>query len=291
MDSSDEMSFWDHLEALRWTLFRSILALFIFAIVVFAFMRGANGIFDRVIMAPCTSDFIFYRWLCELNQWLINVSPWLDVLPDFCNDNFHVQVFNISLASQFFTHMTLSFWVALVLTFPYLVWEIWKFIRPALYENEMRNVRLVFLMGTIMFFIGCAVGYFTVFPMTLRFLATYQLSSEIVQQVSLDSYMNNFLMLIFIMGIVFEMPLVSWLLSKIGILNRSFFHKYRRHAIVGLLVAAAFITPSSDPFTLSVVFFPLYGLFELSALFVKKAPKEEDDDDDDDETSSEIAKS
>ena len=121
----------------------------------------------------------------------------------------HVQVFNISLASQFFTHMTLSFWVALVLTFPYLVWEIWKFIRPALYENEMRNVRLVFLMGTIMFFIGCAVGYFTVFPMTLRFLATYQLSSEIVQQVSLDSYMNNFLMLIFIMGIVFEMPLVS----------------------------------------------------------------------------------
>lgn len=219
----------------------------------------------------------------------MNVSPWLGVLPDFCNDNFHVQVFNISLASQFFTHMTLSFWVALVLTFPYLVWEIWKFIRPALYDNEKRNVRLVFMMGTVMFFIGCAVGYFTVFPMTLRFLATYQLSSEIVQQVSLDSYMNNFLMLVFIMGIVFEMPLVSWLLSKIGILNRSFFHKYRRHAIVGLLIAAAFITPSSDPFTLSVVFFPLYGLFELSALFVKKAPKEDADDDDD--TSTAVVKS
>jgi sec-independent protein translocase protein TatC len=145
------------------------------------------------------------------------------------------------------------------------------------------------MMGTVMFFIGCAVGYFTVFPMTLRFLATYQLSSEIVQQVSLDSYMNNFLMLVFIMGIVFEMPLVSWLLSKIGILNRSFFHKYRRHAIVGLLIAAAFITPSSDPFTLSVVFFPLYGLFELSALFVKKAPKEDADDDDD--TSTAVVKS
>jgi len=114
--------------------------------------------------------------------------------------------------------------------------------------------------------------------MTLRFLATYELSAAITEQVSLESYMDNFIMLIFVMGVVFEMPLVSWLLSKIGLLNRSFFHKYRRHAIVGLLVAAAFITPSSDPFTLSLVFFPLYGLYELSAFFVKPAPPEEDDD-------------
>ena len=135
----EEMSFWDHLEALRWTLFRSFLALFIFAIGSFAFMRGSDGIFDRVVLAPCYSDFIFYRWLCDLNQWLVNVSPWFDVLPDFCNDNFHVDVFNIRLASQFFTHMTTSFWLALVLTFPYLMWEIWKFISPALYENEKKN--------------------------------------------------------------------------------------------------------------------------------------------------------
>ena len=131
-----------------------------------------------------------------------------------------------------------------------------------------------------MFFIGCAVGYFTVFPMTLRFLATYELSANITEQVSLDSYMDNFLMLIFVMGVVFEMPLVSWLLSKMGLLKRSFFHRYRRHAIVGLLVAAAFITPSSDPFTLSFVFFPLYGLYELSAFFVKK---DEDDEEEEDE--------
>ena len=122
----EEMSFWDHLEALRWTLFRSFLALFIFAIGSFAFMRGSDGIFDRVVLAPCYSDFIFYRWLCDLNQWLVNVSPWFDVLPDFCNDNFHVDVFNIRLASQFFTHMTTSFWLALVLTFPYLMWEYHK---------------------------------------------------------------------------------------------------------------------------------------------------------------------
>jgi sec-independent protein translocase protein TatC len=127
-----------------------------------------------------------------------------------------------------------------------------------------------------MFFIGCAVGYFMVFPMTLRFLATYQLSEAIKEQVSLESYMDNFLMMIFIMGIVFEMPLISWLLSQIGILKRSFFRTYRRYAIVGLLIAAALITPSGDPFTLSVVFFPLYGLYELSALFVKEGKKEED---------------
>ena len=114
--------------------------------------------------------------------------------------------------------------------------------------------------------------------MTLRFLATYQLSSAIEDQVSLDSYMDNFLMLIFVMGVVFEMPLVSWLLSQVGVLNRSFFHKYRRHAIVALLIAAAFITPSSDPFTLGIVFFPLYGLYELSAFFVKPAPPDEEEE-------------
>ena len=154
----EEMSFWDHLEELRWTLFRSVLALFIFAIVGFAFMSGSNGLFDRVVLAPCNSDFIFYRWLCNLNQWLVDKSPMFDVLPDFCNDNFHVDIINIKLASQFFTHMTTSFWLALVLTFPYLMWEVWKFIRPALYEDEKKNVRWVFLLGTVMFFIGCAVG-------------------------------------------------------------------------------------------------------------------------------------
>ena len=268
MEQQDEMSFWDHLEELRWTLFRIIVALFIFAIAGFSVMPW---LFDNVVTAPCYSDFITYREMCK-------ISSVLSVLPDFCNDDFHVNIVNIKLASQFFTHMTTSFWLALLLTFPYMMYEIWKFISPALYENEKKNVRWVFMCGTIMFFVGCAVGYFLVFPMTLRFLATYQLSEAIVEQVSLDSYMDNFLMLIFVMGIVFEMPLVSWLLSQVGVLNRSFFLKNRRHAIVALLVAAAFITPSSDPFTLGIVFFPLYGLYELSAFFVKKAPKEDEEE-------------
>ena len=160
------------------------------------------------------------------------------------------------------------------MTFPYLVYEAWKFVSPALYENEKKKVRWVFGFGTFMFFLGCAVGYFLVFPMTLRFLVTFDLSSAIDEQVSLESYMDNFIMLIFVMGIVFEMPLISWLLSQFGLLRRSFFNKYRRHAIVGLLVGAAFITPSGDPFTLMCVFLPLYGLFELSAFFVKEDPPE-----------------
>lgn len=265
----EEMSFWDHLEELRWTLFRSILALFIFTIAGFAVMPY---LFDKVVMAPCHSDFVLYKYMCM-------ISSHLSVLPDFCNENFHVEIINIKLASQFFTHMSSSFWFALLLTFPYLIFEIWRFVSPALYENEKKNVRWVFLFGTIMFFIGCAVGYLLVFPLTLRFLATYQLSGSIANEISLDSYMSNFTTLILVMGLVFELPLLSWLLSQLGLLNKRFFREYRRYAIVGLLTAAAFITPSSDPFTLAVVFFPLYFLYELSAFFVKEAPKEDDEED------------
>jgi sec-independent protein translocase protein TatC len=264
----DEMSFWEHLEALRWTLFRCIIALIVFTIGAFISMYE---LFDSVILAPTRSDFILYKILCRL-------TTAIPFMPDFCDDSYSVNIFTVKLASSFFFHMSTSFWLALLVTFPYLVYEIWKFISPALYDHEKKNIRWAFFFGTIMFFIGCAVGYFLVFPMTLRFLATYRLSDAIAEQVSLESYIDTFVMMIFVMGIVFEMPLISWLLSKLGLLTRSFFNKYRRHAIVGLLILAAVITPSSDPFTLSTVFFPLYGLYELSAVFVKKAPKEDDEE-------------
>ena len=227
-------------------------------------------LFDNVILKPCYADFYTYKWLCK-------VSSFLPFLPDFCDQRYYVQIVNIKLATQFFTHMSTSFWLAVLLAFPYLVYEIWKFISPALYPNEKKSTKGVFLGGTVMFFIGCTVGYFLVFPMTLRFLATWELSESIKEQVSLESYMDNFLMIIFIMGVVFEMPLMCWLLSQVGLLKRSFFRKYRRYALVGLLVAAAVITPSGDPFTLMVVFIPVYGLYELSALLVKKDPPEDDD--------------
>ena len=256
---NQNLSFWGHLEELRWTIVRSVIALFVFAIIGFMFMPY---LFDNVILAPCHSDFFLYRYLCK-------ISSHLSILPDFCNQDFQVNIINIRLASQFFTHMSTSFWLALVCTCPYLVFEIWKFVSPALYTHEKKGVRWAFLLGTIMFFIGCSVGYSTVFPITLRFLATYELSSTITNQISLDSYIDNFVMLIFIMGVVFELPLLSWLLSKLGLLRRSFFRKYRRYAIVVNLALAAVITPSGDPFTLMVVFLPLYVLYEISALFVK----------------------
>ena len=261
----EEMTFWDHLEALRWMLVRVFSALGIFIIGGFAFIPW---IFEHVIMAPIDNQFFLYRWLAKMSETVA-------IMPDDLTRPFHVSIINIRLSSQFFLHMSLSFWLALLITFPYLVYEVWKFICPALYENERKSMRFTFVFGTVMFFIGCVVGYIVVFPLTLRFLYNYQLSASISNQLSLDSYMDNFLMLVFMMGIVFELPLVSMLLGKVGILHRGFFSAYRRHAVVALLVVSAFITPSSDPFTLMAVFTPIYILWELSAFLVKPAPKDD----------------
>lgn len=261
-----DMTFWDHLEALRWTLVRSFTAIGILFIAGFAFIPY---IFDHVVMAPSRSDFFLYRFLAKVSQ-IVPLVPGEVVKP------FHVDIINIKLASQFFLHMSLALWLALLVAFPYLVYEIWKFVCPALYDNERKGIKFTFLFGTIMFYLGCAVGYTVVFPLTLRFLYTYEISSLITNQLSLDSYMNNFLMLIFMMGIVFELPLLAMLMSKLGFLNRRFFSEYRRHAIVAIVVVAAVITPSSDPFTLMAVFIPIYVLWELSAFLVKPAPADDD---------------
>ena len=194
------------------------------------------------------------------------LSDLIDGLIDMTN--------NINVASQFMTHITTSFWFAFVLSFPYLIFEVWRFVSPALYQNEKKSVGLAFTAGTFMFFLGCAVGYTLVFPLTFRFLTEYQLSETIANQISLNSYMGNFLMMIFIMGVVFELPLLAWLLSKMGLVTKDFFRKYRKYAVVVLLVLAAVITPSGDPFTLIVVFLPLYLLYELSILFVKEGKEE-----------------
>ena len=262
-----EMGFWDHVEALRKVILRALIIVAILSGVFFAYM---TELFDSVILAQCYSDFILYKWICGL-------SRYISFIPDFCSDDFEVHLINIQLASQFFIHMSTSFWLGVVFAFPFIIFQIWKFVSPALYENEKRNARFAFLAGNTMFFIGVAVGYLLVFPLTLRFLAGYHISDLIPNQISLDSYMGNFLTMIFIMGLVFELPLLCWLLSAIGLLHRSFFSKYRRYAIVGLLVLAAVITPSGDPFTLMVVFLPIYLLYEISALFVKKDEPEEEE--------------
>lgn len=254
-----EMTFWGHLEELRWALVRVVAVLFVCLVACFCAMPY---LFDHVVLAPTTSDFFLYRWLAALGE----SNP---LLPDFSDGGFHVDIININVASQFLTHISASFWFALLLVFPYLVFEAWRFVQPALFANERKSVALAFAGGTFMFFLGCVVGYTLVFPFTFRFLTEYQLSSSIVNQISLNSYMGNFLMLIFMMGIVFELPLLAWLLSKMGLVTKSFLRKYRRYAVVVLLVLSAIITPSGDPFTLMVVFLPLYLLYELSIRFVR----------------------
>ena len=260
--SENEMSFWDHLDELRGHLIRIILALVVLTIVGLIIMPK---IFDSIILAPRSSDFVTYRFFEKMGEYI-------PFLPDFSGDSFSVTILNINMTSQFMTYISTSFAFAVIFAIPYLFYEIWKFISPALYENETKNIKKAFVFGGIMFIIGCAVGYFIVFPLIFRFLVTFELSAHIENMLSLDSYMNNFYMLILIMGIVFELPLVFWILSNMGLVYRSFFRKFRRHAVVGSLVLAALITPSGDPFSLFVVTIPLYMLWEISAFVVKKDP-------------------
>lgn len=253
------MSFWEHLDDLRGVLIKIAVVLVIAAVALFIWMPD---IFDRVILAPCSSDFALYRWIDRLAATIPGMSE--------LGGDFHVDLINIQLASQLYIHLSTSFWLAVVLTFPIILYLLWTFIAPALYQNERRGVRRAFLFGVVMFYLGVTVGYYLVFPIILRFLADYHVSQLVPNQVSLDSYMDNFLMMVFFMGVVFELPLLCWLLGNIGVLHRDFFSKYRRHAIVALVVLAAIITPTGDLFTLSVVFLPLYILYEASALLVPK---------------------
>jgi sec-independent protein translocase protein TatC len=257
------MSFWDHLEVLRWALFRSACVL---AVIMVGTFIAMPYIFDRFILAPTNNDFFVYRWLNSIGRGIVKLSP-----------NFDVQIININVASQFMTHISTSISLAAVIAFPYFIWEIWKFIEPALFEDEIKHLRPAFFGGTIMFYIGCTIGYMLVFPFTFRFLVEYNLSPSITNQINLQSYIDNFTMLILVMGIVFEMPLLAWLLSLFGILRKSFLREYKRHAVVVLLISAAIITPSGDPFTLMLVFIPLYVLYELSILVVKDKPKKTED--------------
>lgn len=259
-NNTEGMSFWDHLEELRWSLFRVIIALVVFMVASFIAMPH---IFDSVILGPTTSDFFVYQWLGAL-------KGLGGIFPDFSNDAFHVDIININVASQFTTHIKTAFWLALVATFPYLLYEVWKFISPALFPHEKTNVKLAFLAGTCMFFLGCTIGYSVIFPFTFRFLTEYQISAEISNQISLNSYISNIVTMIFVMGLVFELPLIAWLLSKMGLVNREMLRKYKNYAVVVMLVLSAFITPSGDPFTMMLVFLPLYLLYLLSIRIVRE---------------------
>lgn len=230
------MTFWEHLEEARWALVRMLAAVAICFVPSFLFMPW---IFEHVVMRAAAKG--------------------------------GYTIINIQVASQFITHMRLSAYLALIVAFPYLLYEVWRFIRPALYPDEKSGLRKGFLLGGSLFYIGCAVGYFVVFPITFRFLAGYELSSMVHNSINLSSYTDLFNAIILIFGLCFEMPMLLWVLSLMGLIDRSFLKKFRRHAIVVILILAAVITPTGDPVTLAVVFVPLYLLYEFSILLVRPA--------------------
>ena len=249
MAQTGEMTFWDHLEELRGSLFR-MLAVFAVAVVALFFFK--EFLFDNIILAPSKSDFFLYQLL---------------------GADFSMTLVNIEVAAQFLIHMKITFICALIVTFPYLIYEIWRFIMPALYEKEKKAVKGAFLFASVLFYIGVTVGYMIVFPLMLNFFSGYQVSPDVPNTFSLTSYISMFTSMVLIFGIVFEFPTIALALSAMGILQKETLKTLRRHAICAGLILAAVITPSGDPFSLMVVSVPLYMLYEFSILICRKNDK------------------
>ena len=235
------MSFWDHLDVLRGTLFRSALSIVLVSVVLFCFK---NFLFGKVILAPSRPDFFMYKIL---------------------GGGVSMQLINTEVSAQFFVHLKVSFICGLVIAFPYIIYEIWKFIAPALYDNEMRSVRKAFLGSALLFYAGVATGFCLIFPVTLSFFQGYTVSDAIANTITLNSYISMFSSMVILFGIVFEFPVLIAILSNMGIVTREMLTKYRKHAFVGVLIVAAVITPA-DPFSMLIAAAPLYLLYELSVI-------------------------
>ena len=250
--STNEMTFWDHLEDLRKSVFRMATSLVAVTVVLFFFK---DFLFDDVILAPTEKDFYLYR--------LLGVD-------------FSLSLVNIEVSAQFMIHMKVTFICALILTFPYLVYELWNFVAPALYERERNAVRGAFTFAGALFYLGLAVGYFVILPLMINFFAGYQVSADVPNTFSLSSYISLFTSTVMTFGIVFEFPTVIAILSALGIVTKQGLKGYRRHAVCAVVVLAALITPSGDPFSLMICTVPLYLLYEFSILICKDGSQEEE---------------
>lgn len=250
-NNQKEMSFWDHLEELRGVILRSALILLAVFTVGFFFK---TFLFDEIVLKPARPDFWLYR--------LLGVS-------------LNLELINIDIAAQFFTHIKVTFMVALVICFPVLCYELWGFIAPGLYEKEKVAVKKAFGLGAGLFYLGIAVGYFIVMPVLLFFFNGYQVSGSIENTFSLTSYISIFMAMVFVMGLLFEFPSVLAVLSHLGLIDREDMKSWRRYAVLVILILAAVLTPTGDPFTMLVVAVPLYALYEFSIFICR--PKEEEE--------------
>ena len=277
MDAPDHdinATFWEHLDSLRSVIIHIVIAVLVMTVVAFCF----KDLLFEVVLAPKYDDFITYRMMRHLSECvgLASIAP----------ESFNVELINTGMASQFLIHVKMAFLMAVLLVSPYILYAIFAFVSPALYRNERRySVRFI-VGGYFMFIMGVLLSYILIFPLTFRFLGTYQVSNDVKNLISLDSYIDTMMMLNLMMGILFELPVLSWLFAKFGILKPDYMTQYRRHAIVVILIIAAIITPTSDAFTLTLVSLPIYLLYELSIIIVKYTYKpriESDDEEDDDD--------
>ena len=250
-------TFWDHLDVLRGVILRILAVTLFFTVVSFFFKDEVFA----VVLAPKSPDFILYQILSDVSVRLgISGPEW-----------FEVSLINTGLVQQFMIHMKTAFCVGLIVASPYILHQLFGFVSPALYSNERKLSLRLLTGGYIMFLIGVAISYFIIFPLTFRFLGTYQVSSEVTNLISLESYMSVLIMLCLFMGIMCELPVVSYIATKAGIINSGFLKRYRRHAIFVILVICAVITPTSDAFTLLIVSLPIWLLYEASILISRMA--------------------
>lgn len=252
--NSKSLTFWEHLDELRNILLKISLVTIFSGIIAFIFK---DAMFD-VVFAPKNQDFITYKWIESLGGLFSEVNI----------ENFSVSLINTGLAQQFMVHMKTAFCFGILCSSPYILYQLFRFVSPALYERERQYAVQVVGSGYIMFIVGVLFGYLLIFPLTFRFLGTYQVAEEVTNMISLDSYMSTLILICLGMGVVFELPVITWLFSKMGFLNVSYMKRYRKHAIVAILIAAAIITPTSDVFTLLAVSLPMYLLYEVSILLI-----------------------
>jgi len=260
-EPAEEMSFWGHLDALRGHLFRSAIAIVVVAIVAFL---NREFIFDSIILAPKNPDFITNRLLCQLGEWAN--------IPALCLGNIELKIININLSGQFTTHMYISMFAGLIIAAPYVIWEIWRFIKPALYDNERRHSRGAVIVMSLLFLLGVLFSYYLIVPLTLNFFGTYQVSDSVNNQIALSSYISTVVSVTFSLGVVFELPVFIYFLAKVGIITESFLKKNRKYMLVILLIISAIITPP-DIISQILVCIPLYGLYELSIIVARRAGK------------------
>jgi sec-independent protein translocase protein TatC len=251
-----EMSFIDHLEELRWHILRSVLSVLVLSVVAFLNKRL---IFDFFIFGPTRSDFPTNRLFCWLGEQFV-------FLKGLCVDQIEYVFINTDLAGQFFLHIKTSFIVGFILAFPYIFWEFWRFVKPALYTNEVQSTRGVVFLTSILFVLGCSFGYFIIAPFSINFLYSYSAVEIAQNMISIDNYISNVVSMVIPTGIMFELPMLAYFLSKIGILTPEWMRNSRRFAYVIILFVLAVITPQGDMISLMLIAAPVVLLYEVSIM-------------------------